>query len=377
MTLPLELLRFRLRKGTVTPLYADEEKISLAKTLISVFQNNLGKKYRDLKETLNSCEDLGYNYKLVRGLGLVLERRCKLGSKLTLNPIEIRKAIFEEVGSRVIATEKARQEILSKVSSKFGVDPSEMENALYADLSDEQRVLGFTPPEPMELLKEYNFALTTGILTQSDEMELTFKGSMEKPSIKLGESEISSEGKFKRFKLTMHPTKHSKSRISELEKMTARLMLQDGWRIKAALRRSGRIYILEVSQEKHGRLVTPRNLYSAMCEAESHPAEEKPLPNVVLVEELAASQGITESSARRVLRARGDFVDLGSVFVSETKLDLIAKELEKRGEVTLGSVVETFKKIGCQHPIQVLEALGYSIEWAENRAESRVYRFKR
>ncbi|MGQ9680566.1 MAG: DUF790 family protein [Candidatus Bathyarchaeia archaeon] len=377
MTLPLELLRFRLRKGTVIPLYADEEKISLGKTLISVFQNNLGKRYRDLKESLDSCEDLGYNYKLVRGLGLVLERRCKLGSKLTLNPIEIRKAIFEEVGSRVIATEKARQEILSKVSSKFGVDPSEMENALYADLLDEQRVLGFTPPEPMELLKEYNFALTTGILTQSDEMELTFKGSMEKPSIKLGESEISSEGGFKRFKLMMHPTKHSKSRISELEKMTARLMLQDGWRIKAVLRRSGRIYILEVSQEKHGRLVTPRNLYSATCEAESPPAEEKPLPNVVLVEELAASQGITETSARRVLRARGDFVDLGSVFVSKTKLDLIAKELEKRREVTLGSVVETFKKIGCQHPIQVLEALGYTIEWAETRAESRVYRFKR
>ncbi|MBS7619596.1 DUF790 family protein, partial [Candidatus Bathyarchaeota archaeon] len=103
MTLPLDLLRFRRRKGIVVPLYADETKLSLAKTLISIFEDNLGKKYRELKESLDSCEDLGYDYKLVRGLGFMLEQRCKLGSKISLNPVEVRRAVFEEVGNRVLS----------------------------------------------------------------------------------------------------------------------------------------------------------------------------------------------------------------------------------------------------------------------------------
>lgn len=377
MTLPLDLLRFRRRKGIVVPLYADETKLSLAKTLISVFEDNLGKKYRELKESLDSCKDLGYNYKLVRGLGFMLEQRCKLGSKICLNPVETRRAVFEEVGNRVLASEKMRREILSKVSSKFGVDSIEIEDALYADLSDEQRILEFTPPEPMELLKEYNFALITGILTQSCEMELTFKGIVEKPSLKLGESMVFSEGEFKRITLKMYPTKYSKSRISELEKVMAQLMLQDDWRIKAELRQSGRNYILEVSKEKHGALLTYKKLYQVSHEPPKPHSREKQLPDVIIVEELANSQCITEASVRELLKKREDLADLGSIFISKTKLELITKELEKREKLTLRTVLEAFKKMGCQHPIQVLEALGYSIEWAENRGESKVHRIKR
>lgn len=377
MTLPVDLLRFRRRKGIVIPLYADETKLSLAKTLISVFKDNLGKKYRDLKDSLDSCENLGYNYKLVRGLRFVLEKRCILGSKISLNPVEIRRAIFERVGNRVITSKKMRQEIFSKVSSKFGVDSLEIEDALYADLSEEQRILEFTSPEPMELLKEYNFALITGILTQSYQMELIFKGMVERPSLKLGESIVFSEGDFKKIILKMYSTKYSKSRISELEKVIAQLVLQDDWRIKAEIRQSSRNYFLEVSKEKHGRLLNSKKCYQVSQETPKLPLREKQLPDVIIVEELATSQGITEAIVRELLRRRGDFADLGNIFVSKSKLDLIIKILERQEKLTLRTVLEAFKKMKCQHPIQVLEALGYSIEWAENRGESKVYRIKR
>ncbi|MBS7619597.1 DUF790 family protein, partial [Candidatus Bathyarchaeota archaeon] len=172
----------------------------------------------------------------------------------------------------------------SKVSSKFGVDSIEIEDALYADLSDEQRILEFTPPEPMELLKEYNFALITGILTQSYEMELTFKGTVEKPSLKLGESIVFSEGEFKRITLKMYSTKYSKSRMSELEKVIAQLMLQDDWRIKAELRQSGRNYILEVSKEKHGALLTYKKLYQVSHEPPKPHSIEYPRKTIIFTQ---------------------------------------------------------------------------------------------
>jgi predicted nuclease of restriction endonuclease-like RecB superfamily len=60
LILPHELIRVRRTKAALTPLFADDEKLGLAKTLIAVYIENKDKKRAELGENLAACEELGY-----------------------------------------------------------------------------------------------------------------------------------------------------------------------------------------------------------------------------------------------------------------------------------------------------------------------------
>jgi len=48
LILPHELIKVRRTKAALTPLFADEEKLGLAKTLIAIYAENKDKKRADL-----------------------------------------------------------------------------------------------------------------------------------------------------------------------------------------------------------------------------------------------------------------------------------------------------------------------------------------
>jgi len=413
LILPSELLRVRRSKGKIISLYAGDDKISLAKTLISIFEESVGKKYGDLSESLDRCEDLGYNYRLVRGLSTILIGRCSFQTRAVVSPIDARRAVFEEVGGEVLATAKERSRILAKVSSRMGLRPEDLEASLYADLSDEQILSEFRSPEPLELLREYNFSATLAIISRAKKIELRCKGNLEEPSKTLGKGVIDSEKGAFTLSLDLRPVKRAGQQQAELKRLIAGLILQEDWSISAELlsgkksylfelskRKVGSLvapkslrkiqedwsisaellsgkksYLFELSKRKVGSLVAPKSLRKILAkEGSGTSTKERPLGDVVLVEELAASLGVTESEARKNLTMKGTYVDLGDVFISAGKLREIEAILGKGGEMTLSDVMPRLRKLGCRRPLQVLEALGYSVDWAENRDESRVHK---
>ena len=58
--------------------------------------------------------------------------------------------------------------------------------------------------------------------------------------------------------------------------------------------------------------------------------------------------------------------------------DLAAGALEKAmagaSDMRLGTVLDLFRRLGLRRSLPVLEALGYAVEWAEDRDQSRVYK---
>ena len=58
MILPSEVVRVRRRKGVIKPVYASEAEESLAKTIVSVFEEHVGRTRGELKEALGDCEML-------------------------------------------------------------------------------------------------------------------------------------------------------------------------------------------------------------------------------------------------------------------------------------------------------------------------------
>ncbi|MGH9923383.1 MAG: DUF790 family protein, partial [Nitrososphaerales archaeon] len=84
--LPLPLLRVRTRKGKIAPLFCSENELELAKKVIGEFEIALKKKEKQglLVERTEPLESK-YDFKLVRGLCTLLERRCVFKSTSSLD----------------------------------------------------------------------------------------------------------------------------------------------------------------------------------------------------------------------------------------------------------------------------------------------------
>ncbi len=94
--LPSELLITRIKKERIYPDFAQldaAEHLELAEELIDVYQNLRGKKKSEIDELLDELEQ-GLNFKRVRGLRALLERRCTFTSKFTIDPVLARRAVF-------------------------------------------------------------------------------------------------------------------------------------------------------------------------------------------------------------------------------------------------------------------------------------------
>lgn len=380
MILPSELVRARRRKGQITPIYAGEDTLSLCRTLISVFESNVGGRRVVLKEALDHCEDLGYNYKLVRGLSAVLEDRSAFQAQAAVNPSEARMTVFDAAGGSVIATDGMRTKIMVKVASRLGISIDDLENSLYADLWDEHVLSEFEASEPMALLKEYNFALTSTILTKARRIELNYEGSdrvLEDLANALGVCKNQMRGDLSIMTIETRPSKRGKH-ADRMERILTILLSHDGWRLEANVVQpsSGKTYTLSLSKEKDGRIVAPGER-SRKLEGKQPEVEGKRLDDVLLIEELAAHLGVTETDAKRMATAEGRYIDISGVLVTKRKLEEIRGALANTPDMSLSNVVEVLKKLGCRRPLQILEALGYSVDWTADRDQSKVHKIRK
>lgn len=383
MILPPELLRTRRRRGSIRPLYASEAKLSLAKTLISVFQGHIDRKRAELREALSRCEELGYNYKLVRGLAAVLEDRCIFQTRAFVDPTEARRAVFDEAGDKVIATEEDRRRVLAAAAFRLGVSVEDLDQSLYADLWDEQVLAVFDAPTPRELLKEYNFALTLALLTQARRIELTYRGEdedLKRLAEALGRCQLHGAG-ISRLTVEKRPSRRAGQHTAALEALVSSLMLREGWRLTAeVIHGSGKAYLFELSKDTDGRLVTPSRLkrrHPLRAATRTKAASSAP-SEIVVVDELASELGVTEAEVRRRLRETDiRYIDLGGVLVTPGKLRELEEALAGASEMRLSAVSGVLRGLGCRRPLPVLEALGYAVEWAERPGDSRVYRLRR
>ena len=104
--LPNLLLRVRTRKGMIFPLFCTGEKgeVQLAEDLIKQFEQSIQhkEKKKSLEIRMAVVEGQYDDYKLVRGLSTLLDRRCQYrifddGSAGDMaDPFSVRKALFEE-----------------------------------------------------------------------------------------------------------------------------------------------------------------------------------------------------------------------------------------------------------------------------------------
>jgi uncharacterized protein len=187
--LPIQLLRVKTRKGTIFPLFCTDNKehLQLAEQLISQFNESVMKseKKKSLEKRIDTVECQWDDYKLVRGLSTLLERRCQFSILQTGNypnnadPISVRKALFEQSsGMHFALTDSDRDIVIDRVASSLNLSTSYIRQVMWSDLEENMILENFSPIRQDELLGIYNLSIMQTLLFNCTKLEFSVSGGI-------------------------------------------------------------------------------------------------------------------------------------------------------------------------------------------------------
>ncbi|MHA1291285.1 MAG: DUF790 family protein [Promethearchaeota archaeon] len=166
--LPKTLLTVRFSGDCVKPKYLYDKDNTLQ--IISIFKESKGQKLKDLKKEIAKLENGRTDYRVIRALTELIQRKCKFAPTTDLNILKIRSALFEK-GFVVDGTK--RDLIVENIAKDFRVSKEDIENAMFADLPKEQELKEINVPTPEELIRMYNLSLTQTLLFNATEIVFT------------------------------------------------------------------------------------------------------------------------------------------------------------------------------------------------------------
>ena len=265
--LPSSLLITRRRRDEIRPVYAqlNQGNLEVARLLIQTYGDYVGKTKGELNEAVDGLEDLGYDYRYVRGLSTLLGRRCQVEPKATIYPVKARRQVFKMAHEKGFpTTPEARRAVLHQAARELEVTVEKLEESLYGDLEDELILKDFKPVDPEALVKQYNLSLTQTLLFYSTELTFTTLGNWQRIFRQIkwlgliytirrsdGGYEVKVDGPASLFKL-------NRRYGTSLAKLLPTIVQNQEWRVKAkVLRRKGerRLLNLELDNEKHGGIM--------------------------------------------------------------------------------------------------------------------------
>jgi predicted nuclease of restriction endonuclease-like RecB superfamily len=167
----------RVRGNRIEPRYInpnDKSHLQMADDLISIISEHTGARRRELDRELEEYVGTGTDYKIIRGLVKLLLDECRFETASEIEPVEIRRALFLKARAfhPVSANAQARQQVINETSREINCAPEAVEEKLYADLWDNQRLIEFEKLEARALLDRYNLAQAQALLYRSNEMHL-------------------------------------------------------------------------------------------------------------------------------------------------------------------------------------------------------------
>jgi hypothetical protein len=233
-----DLLVTKISKGKIEPVYAllDQDNLEIARSVIGVFQEHVGRTYDELIEELEGIEEI--NYRLIRGLAQILERRCSIESDAVIDSIAARKMVFEESRGFITNLEE-REMVLDKVARKLSIEPVDLEKALWADQEGNLVIKAFQTIAPEDLLRHYNLSLAQTLLFRATGMEIQIEDNYQPVFRKIKQlgliysiqdGKISLEGPLSLFKLT---EKYG----SSFAKLLPTIMESSRWSLRASISR--------------------------------------------------------------------------------------------------------------------------------------------
>ena len=187
--IPSDLLRYKIdyKNNKIDPILCNIDSYSpeyqIAKKILEIFDECYVNRYNKAKLNymIKALEYSQKDYKLIRGLYSIIEKRCSFKSTyeysnanlldssqvlfVNSNPIDIRKLIFQESAKNNIAiSEEKRNMILKEISNKLDKDVKIIEKIMWSDLEENTILDDYYPIDARELLFNYNVSLIQTLL---------------------------------------------------------------------------------------------------------------------------------------------------------------------------------------------------------------------
>jgi uncharacterized protein len=190
--IPAQLLRVKVsNKGKhIAPIFCTDEDLSLADNIINAFEESGMTRERKslLINKIGLFESEYGDYKLVRGLYTLLERRCKFVKReftkneadtpgAIVEPYIIRRKLFEKSSASDFAlTNLKRDEIIQSVASELGIDRQYVAKEMWSDLDENLVLEYFDRLTPTALLAWYNLALMQTLMFSCTALHFVLRG---------------------------------------------------------------------------------------------------------------------------------------------------------------------------------------------------------
>jgi predicted nuclease of restriction endonuclease-like RecB superfamily len=165
------------RQQRVVPIYLDRESphwLEVAESLLLIFREGVGMTRGEIEAEIDELVGEGLATLAHRGLAKVLEDRAEFEVVADAAPETVREKVFTaaaEYRKRLRAEGRRepfrRDAILGDVARELGIQPAEVSASLFADLKDENRLLGFEDLSAQRLIDRYNVALAQAVLLRS------------------------------------------------------------------------------------------------------------------------------------------------------------------------------------------------------------------
>ncbi|WP_449462805.1 DUF790 family protein [Tardisphaera miroshnichenkoae] len=254
------MVRASVLGGKIYPKFMRLEghDVELAQAIIDTYSSMVGMRKGMLDQALRELE-VGGDYKLVRGLSAMLDRRCQFSSTAKLDPVKTRAMVFAMASGRYLERDK----VLAEAAKRLGVTVQELEESLWSDLEENVILVDFKPIDATSLVKQYNLSLVQTLLLRSASMTFSVSDHWKEifRAIKwLGLMYLSeSQGQSMSVQV-MGPlslTKLTDRYGSSIAKLFEQIVRCKSWNVSADVVSSNkqRMYKLELSSEKHGKLM--------------------------------------------------------------------------------------------------------------------------
>ncbi|MCL2643613.1 MAG: DUF790 family protein [Candidatus Bathyarchaeota archaeon] len=269
--LPSNLLVVYKRKGEIQPRYAklSSENLKVANKLIDMYTAHVGAKKKVLTAFIAELENQGYDYRFIRALSLLLDRKSQFICNSKINPSDLRKKLFQTTEKHGIpTTPKKRQQLLDIVASELSQTIEAVEEQMYADLDAELILEKFETPTALDLLQQYNLSLTQTLLFECSELNFNASGNWQKLfygvkrlgliyDISSNDFSVKIDGPSSLFKLT-------KRYGINIAKLLPLIMANQTWTINAKIlwRYTNEICNFEMDNTKHSSLLRTPNIQS-------------------------------------------------------------------------------------------------------------------
>ncbi|EQD73127.1 protein containing DUF790, endonuclease-like protein, partial [mine drainage metagenome] len=115
---PSALLLARAYKDGVRPVFLGDPMLPQAEAVLRIYRERVGQSRRELGKQVRDLEAKVDKYKVVRGLALLVERRCAFSPREGPSPTKVRARLFDETKGAAVTPEE-RAAVLARLAPEF------------------------------------------------------------------------------------------------------------------------------------------------------------------------------------------------------------------------------------------------------------------